>query len=76
MARRDGVEGEGEDDRKSKMSAVRFNLRRGVEGVVGGAEIASICFARSVVIKGVTIVMMAASGSTAGFGELVSGLTE
>ena len=67
--------GGGEGDHKSKTSAGRFNEGRGVEGT-GGVEIASICFVKSVVIKGVTIVTMVARGSTAGLGELASGLAE
>lgn len=64
-----------EDDGESKTSAVRFNALCGVEGM-GGAEIALICLVKSVVIKGVTIVMMAASGSVVDFREVVSGLTK
>lgn len=67
-----GVEGGGE---VSKTSAVRFNMRGGVEGSEG-AEIALICLVKSVVIKGVTIVRMAASGSTTDLGELVSKLPD
>lgn len=69
------MEGEGEGDCGSSMSAVCFNARHGVGGI-RGAEIALICFAKSVVINGVTIVTIAASGSIGGFGELVSELVE
>lgn len=69
------MEGEGEDGGESKTFAVRFDARRGVEGA-GGAEIALICFVKSVTIKGVANVIMAASGSTVDFGGLVSGLVE
>ena len=71
-----GKLGEGEGGVESKVSELRFTPRFEAKGTEGRSEIALICCVKSVVIKGVTIVTMAVSGSIVDFEEFMSVLAD